>query len=257
MRVQIPPGSLPLYIFCGESVAMSETVTIKKSTLKIALIAVVAFAIGIGAAYLFLNPGSKDTSTTEQTGVSLDDDPVIGSKDAPIAIVEFSDFQCGYCRLAWKETVPELLKNEIAAGKVKLVYRDFPIQSAHPSAVMAAEAAQCANEQGKFIEMHDKIFSEQQKISDSTQQFTIAFSEDDIKKWASEVGLDTSAFNSCLSSDKYLPEIEKDLQDGVNAGVTGTPTFFIGKVQNGRLVSPVKLPGAYPYSEFQKVLNTL
>ncbi|HLC51347.1 MAG TPA: thioredoxin domain-containing protein [archaeon] len=238
---------------------MSETVTIKKSTLKIVLIAVVAFAIGIGATYLFLNPGSQntqETSATEQTGVSLDDDPAIGSKDASIAIVEFSDFQCGYCRLAWKETIPSLLKNEIASGKVKLVYRDFPIQNAHPSAVVAAVAAQCANEQGKFIEMHDKIFSEQQKISDATQQFTIAFSEDDVKKWTSEIGLDMGAFNSCLSSDKYITEIEKDLQDGVKAGVTGTPTFFIGKVKDGKVINPVKLPGAYPYSEFKKVLDT-
>src|SRR3989344_396320 len=151
-----------------------------------------------------------------------DDDPVLGDPNAPVTIVEFSDFQCPFCRSLWKSTFPSLRQKYLVTGKAKFIYRDFPL-SFHPGAQPAAEAGECADEQGKFWEMHDKIFGEQEKLGSGTVQFTV----DDLKKWAREVGLDTVKFNECLDSGKYRSEVQNDLQAGQAAGVTGTPGTFV------------------------------
>ena len=237
------------------------------------LAAVIAsFFIGMVAGGVVFGKGVTGAVTADTNGdqklkeVSLGDDPVIGDKNAPIAIVEFSDFQCPFCRLAWQGAITELQKNEIASGKVKLVFKDFPLdqncnagmsRQLHPQACKSAEAAQCAAEQGKFEEMHDKIFEEQAEASKATGQSTIPYSGDDLKKWASEIGLDTAKFNSCLDSGKYDSEIKSDIEEGAGYGVTGTPAFFIGKVQNGKIVNPIAISGAQPYSVFQQVISQL
>ncbi len=166
--------------------------------------------------------------------VSADDDPVKGSEDAPVTIIEFSDFECPFCARFYSQTLSQIEKNYIDTGKVKLVYRDFPL-SFHQEAQPAAEASECADEQGKFWEMHDKIFENQQLISDSSY-----------KQWATEMGLDTEQFNECLDSGKYASEVQKDFADGQAYGVSGTPAFFI----NG-----TKLIGAQPYSKFEEVIE--
>ncbi|MFH1587183.1 MAG: DsbA family protein [Candidatus Diapherotrites archaeon] len=166
--------------------------------------------------------------------VSVDDDPVKGSEDAPVTIIEFSDFECPFCARFYSQTLSQIEKNYIDTGKVKLVYRDFPL-SFHQEAQPAAEAAECADEQGKFWEMHDKIFENQQAISDSSY-----------KQWAAELGLDTGQFNECLDSGKYASEVQKDVADGQAYGVSGTPAFFI----NG-----TKLIGAQPYSKFEEAIE--
>lgn len=173
--------------------------------------------------------------------VSADDDAVLGNKNAPITLIEFSDFQCPFCRKFMIDTLPQIKKEYIDTGKVKLVYRDFPL-SFHPGAAPAAEGAECAEDQGKFWEMHDAIFNEQEKQGSGTIQFGIA----DVKKWAAKIGLDTAKFNQCLDSGKYKAEVEKDIADGTAAGVTGTPAIFI----NGRLVV-----GAQPFSAFKIVID--
>lgn len=173
--------------------------------------------------------------------VSADDDAFLGNKDAPVTIIEFSDFQCPFCRRFWSETLPQIKKEYIDTGKVKFVYRDFPL-SFHAGAQPAAEGTECAREQGKFWELHDKIFEEQAKQGSST----IQFNKSDVVKWASRIGLNTGKFNQCLDSGKYKQEVEKDIADGTAAGVTGTPATFI----NGRLVV-----GAQPFAAFKIIID--
>jgi len=174
--------------------------------------------------------------------VSADDDAVLGNPDAPVTIIEFSDFQCPFCRKFYKETLPQIKKDYLLTGKAKLVYRDFPLTQLHPGATPAAEGAECAKEQGKFWEMHDAIFEEQEKQGSGTVQFTA----DDVKKWAAKIGLNTAKFNQCLDSGKYKQEVDKDVADGSAAGVTGTPAVFV----NGRLVV-----GAQPFAAFKVVMD--
>ncbi|MEK6835933.1 MAG: DsbA family protein [Nanoarchaeota archaeon] len=172
-----------------------------------------------------------------------DDDPFLGDKNAPVVMIEFSDFQCPFCRRFWQDTLPQIKTNYIDTGKVKFVYRDFPLSSIHPGAQPAAEATECADDQGKFWEMHDKIFEEQSKQGQGTVQFGIT----ELKKWAGEIGLDTNKFNECLDSGKYTDEVNKDLRDATSSGGQGTPYFIIGN-------TPVS--GAQPYAAFQQVIES-
>jgi protein-disulfide isomerase len=171
---------------------------------------------------------------TAPATVSADDDAVMGDASAPVEIIEFSDYQCPYCGRFFSETLGQIEDEYISTGKVKLVYRDFPL-SFHPQAQKAAEAAECAGEQGKYFEMHDMIFSNQQSIQVA-----------DLKGYASVLGLDQNQFDTCLDSGKYESEVKQDFQDGAAAGVSGTPTFFI----NG-----VKVVGAQPYSAFKQIID--
>ena len=165
--------------------------------------------------------------------VSTDDDPSVGPANAPVTIVEFSDFQCPYC----KRSVP-LIKEILAKypGKVKVVYRDYPGPN-HPYAPQAAEAAQCAGDQGKFWEYHDGLFDHQ-----------AAGSGWDFIELAKAIGLNHDVFATCLNTRRYQEEVAKDLHDAITLGVTSTPTFFI----NGR-----PLVGAKPFAEFQTVIDRL
>ena len=179
--------------------------------------------------------------------ISLDDDPMKGNPDAPITIVEFSDFQCPFCAKFHETTLPQLEQNYIQTGKVNFVYRDFPIQGIHPNAAPAALASECADDQGKFWEMHDMIFEGQQVWKDLPISQSVAL----YKQYASELGLDSSEFDSCLDSGKHLEEIQNDLNDGRMYGVSGTPGFFVGNEDIG--FTPIS--GAQPYSTFQRVID--
>ena len=172
--------------------------------------------------------------------VSTDDDPVLGRADAPVVIVEFSDFQCPYCKRFAEQTFPQLKREYIDTGKVKLVFRDFPISSIHQNAELAAEAAQCAYEQDSFWEMHDRIFAGQGEWSRSSEAKQIFI------QYAEELGLDRGRFRECLNLGRYKEEVQQDFNDGASYGVTGTPSFFI----NGR-----KLVGAQPFSAFQQAIE--
>ncbi|MCH6585620.1 MAG: DsbA family protein [Thaumarchaeota archaeon] len=179
--------------------------------------------------------------------ISADNDPVIGNPDAPITIIEFSDFQCPFCARFYTQTLPLIYEEYIDQGKVKLVFRDYPIQSIHPNAVPAAVASECANEQGKFKEMHDILFDNQNEWN--KQETVDALSL--FSQYATEIQLEQETFDSCLTSGKYIEEIQKDLVDGQNYGVTGTPGFFIGNDQIGY----VQLKGAQPFDSFKKVID--
>ncbi len=169
--------------------------------------------------------------------VSQDDDPAIGPSDAPVVIIEFSDYQCPFCRKFRLETLDKIL--ETYRGKVRFVYRDFPLENIHVYALKAAEAADCAGEQGKYFEYHDVLFEKQ---DDWAQRGEVAFVE-----YAKQIGLDVESFKVCLASGRYEEEVRKDLQDGLRAGVTGTPAFFI----NG-----IPLKGAQPFEAFKAIIDS-
>ncbi len=145
---------------------------------------------------------------------TADDDPFIGPEDAAVTFIEFGCFGCEYTKKA-APIMEELIKE--FSDRVKFVYRDFPLSMKHEGAVTAAEAAQCAFEQNMFWEYHDRIF----------ENGVENIGEDTLKQYAVDVGLDTVQFNECFDTDKHHNEVEKDYHDGVAAGVTGTPTFFI------------------------------
>jgi protein-disulfide isomerase len=157
--------------------------------------------------------------------------PTRGPKDAPVTIVEFSDFECPYCGQAF-ETVEQVMN--AYAGKVRLVYRQFPLNF-HPHAAKAAEASLCAADQGKFWEYHDVLFKNQKKLEPT-----------DLKAHATEVGIDAQKFGQCLESGDKKKVVDADQQAGLAAGVGGTPAFFI----NG-----IFLNGAQPIDEFKKVID--
>jgi len=179
--------------------------------------------------------------------ISVDNDPIIGNPDAPITIIEFTDFQCPFCARFHIQTLPLILEEYIDQGKVKLVIRDFPIQSIHPNAVPASVASECANEQGKAKEMHDKLFYNQNQWGEQETANALSL----FSQYATEIQLDQETFDSCLTSGKYIEEIKKDLEDGRNYGVSGTPGFFIGNDQIGY----VELKGAQPYDVFKKIID--
>jgi protein-disulfide isomerase len=190
---------------------------------------------------------SVQQAPSQPVKISLDDDPIRGDPNAPITIVEFSDFQCPFCARFHTQTLPSILKEYIDAGKVNLVYRDFPLESIHPNALPAAVAAECANEQGKYWEYHDMLFETQNGWSRLSSEAVIStFSE-----YASEIGLEQEQFDSCLESGKYLEEVQKDLSDGRAYDITGTPGFFIGNDEIGF----VKLSGAQPFDSFKQVID--
>ena len=179
--------------------------------------------------------------------ISADNDPIIGNPDAPITIIEFTDFQCPFCARFHTQTLPLILEEYIEQGKVKLVVRDFPIQSIHPNALPAAVASECANEQGKAKEMHDMLFYNQNEWSKQETVGALSL----FSQYATEIQLEQETFDSCLTSGKHIDEIRKDLRDGQSYGVTGTPGFFIGNDQIGY----VELKGAQPFESFKKVID--
>ena len=164
----------------------------------------------------------------------IDDDTVKGEANAPVTIIEWSDFECPFCARFYSQTLGQIEEKYIKTGKVRLVYRDFPL-GFHANAQKAAEAAECAGEQGKFWEMHDQLF--EKGVKGGVSGF---------KQYAADIKLDTSKFNSCLDSGKMASETAKDMQDGQAVGITGTPGFII----NGQLIS-----GAQPFSVFQQIIE--
>src|SRR3989338_3238510 len=159
------------------------------------------------------------------------DDPHLGPTDAKVVMVEFSDFQCPFCKEALP-VIKEVLKDY--GDKILFIYRDFPLTDTHPQALLAALAAQCAHEQGKFWPMHDLIFDNQNNLTEAS-----------LKTFAVQIGLSSIQFGSCLQSQKYLAEVEQDLKDGYDAGVRATPTVFI----NGILIR-----GAQPLATYEKII---
>ncbi len=160
------------------------------------------------------------------------DDPSQGSATAPVTVVEYSDFQCPFCQ----RVMPTLKELRAKYGdKMRLVWKDFPLTMIHPQAFVAAQAGNCAREQGKFWEYHDRLFANQQ-----------ALQPEFLKKYAAEVGMDAAKFNACLDSSKYEARVQESLGAGTRLGITSTPTVYV----NGRMVN-----GAQPIDVFQTVID--
>jgi protein-disulfide isomerase len=158
--------------------------------------------------------------------------PSIGPQDAPVTIVEFSDFECPFCANLFP-TIKLVETNY--ANKVRLVYRQFPLTTIHPRAQKAAEASLCAHDQQRFWEYHDALFQDQKNLE-----------IDGLKQKAAQLHLDEAAFSACLESGKHAEAVKKDIDAGVKAGITGTPATFI----NGRFLN-----GAVPYADFVKIIE--
>jgi protein-disulfide isomerase len=164
--------------------------------------------------------------------VSTDGDPSIGPSDAPITIVEFSDYQCPYCQSWYQQTFDQLMANY--PDKILFVYRDLPLPG-HPESLPAAEAANCAGEQGAYWKFHNDLFSGQYSLGRAAYE-----------QYASDLGMDTAAFSACLDDHRYQAEVKADYADAVRIGLSGTPSFVI----NGRI-----LVGAQPFERFKAIID--
>lgn len=175
----------------------------------------------------------KQMETVKRASVTDGYNPPSGKQDAPVTIVEFSDYQCPFCQKFHNETLPQI--KQTYGDKVRFVYRDFPLSQIHPFAVMASTAAKCSGEQGKFWEYGDALFGSGVP-SDASGFSTLA----------TQLGLNVSTFNQCLSSQKFNAIIQKDQDEGIALGAQSTPTFFI----NG-----VAVIGAQPFEAFAAVID--
>ncbi len=232
-----------------------DTITFKRTHFYSVLV-VLAFAIGILTGYIVwgLAPRSQQaivnnpsvaqgpvveaplaTQASQFTryDIPFDGFPSQGSMDAPIVIVEFSDFQCPFCKRFQDETAKQLLA--AYPDKIRFVYRHLPLTSIHPEAFPSAEASMCANEQNAFWEYHDKIFENQDKLGRELYM-----------QIAGDLNLDTTAFEDCLNTEKYKDLVQQDSDFALNLGVQSTPTFFI----NG-----LALVGAQPLSAFTQLID--
>jgi len=172
--------------------------------------------------------------------------PTLGQADAPVTIVEFSDYQCPYCKRFSTQVFSQLKRDYIDTGKVRYVFRDFPLKQIHPQAAKAHESAHCAGEQDRYWEMHDVLFQNQKDLS------ILALSLN-----AEIIGLDVATFESCLEGGQHAAAIQQDIQDGAKAGVRGTPSFIIGKSRAGDTITGTIVRGAQPFTKFQQVINAV
>ena len=229
---------------------LKKASTIKAVQLLYILLLVAVFLIGYLVARVQLleknqSIGSSQAPTgqapSEKVDVKEGKLPVLGKSNARVTMVEFSDFECPFCKRYFDETLSQIIKDYVDTGKVKMYYRHFPLDF-HPAAMPSALASECANEQNKFWEYHDKIFTEQDKISGKTADVITA----QLKAWAQELGFNTSQFDTCLDNAKFQANVDTDSNDGRTAGVSGTPTFFI----NGK-----RIVGAQPYASFKAIID--
>jgi protein-disulfide isomerase len=166
--------------------------------------------------------------------------PVRGNSDAKVKIVEFADFRCPYCESFFTNTESQLMKDYVDTGKASFAFRQYEFLG--DASVFAGNAAECANEQGKFWEMHDWLYQKQPPETDTSM-----YNVDDMTNAAQSLGMNADQFRNCLSAKKYDKNVSQDMTDGQAVGVSGTPTFYINGVQ---------LVGAQPYSAFQSAIET-
>jgi protein-disulfide isomerase len=176
------------------------------------------------------------------------DTPIRGENTAKVTLIEYFDYQCPFCASFSDETMPQVLTDYILNGRVKFIVRDFPLDSAHPHALQAAEAAHCANDQGKFWPMHDALMGN----SD-------ALDRPKLSVYAQDVGLDLASFDKCVDSGKYVAKIKESTAGGMKAGVDGTPTFFLGvtDASGQKIESLQRLEGAIPFSQLKEAIDKL
>ncbi len=193
-------------------------------------------------------PAATPTLEHVKYNIPTDGFPSLGPANAPITIVEFSDFQCPYCTQWQEQTFQPLMA--AYPDKIRFVYRNYPLTSIHQNAFRGAEAALCANDQNAFWKYHDKLFSENSQMNNSTGA---VLPVDTFVQWATDLGLDATTFQTCLSTEQHKQDVQNDINfadslptENGEPAVGGTPTFFI----NGS-----RLVGAYPLTAFQQVID--
>ena len=200
------------------------------------------------------NPQAVAQPQQPTKGVAtVDDDPLLGDKNAPVTIIEFSDYECPFCKRHFDQTHPQLIEKYVDTGKAKIVFRDFPLSFHDPMATKEAVAANCARDQGgdkKYFEFHDEIFK--RTVSNGNGL-------DDVKisAIATDLGLNINSFTTCLSNKAMEDEVKKDIADGTAAGASGTPTFLIGKTTSDGKIDGDLVIGAQPFNAFQAVIDPL
>lgn len=186
----------------------------------------------------------EETPKPAVSAIRLGTDPVLGDRAAKVAIVEFSDYQCPFCRAFQEQTMPGLKAQYIDAGKVQFIYRDFPLNF-HPHAESAAIAARCAGEQNAYWEMHDQLFANQKQLG--AKLYT---------ELAEQLHLDAKQFDSCLNDAKFKGQLSGEINYGQQIGIDGTPAFFVGRIEGGELVDFKSIIGAQPADVFTKIIDS-
>jgi protein-disulfide isomerase len=174
--------------------------------------------------------------------------PSLGDETAPVTIVEFSDFECPYCGQHTNQVLPQIISKYVNTGKVHYIVRDLPIESLHPQAFKAAVAAHCAGEQGKYWEMHDRLFKNQELLADTQ-----------LAGHARALRLDGNKFKQCLDDGRFDAEIRSNIREAVKSGARGTPTFFVRKAapQAAGNDAITILSGAQPFAAFERLLDAM
>lgn len=223
----------PSFLINGELIVGAQPTNVFQQAIETVL---------AGGTLAAAQPTAAPAGPAKPLDVPLGDAPVKGDPNAPLTIVEYSDFQCPYCSRFTADTLGTLLDEYVTTGKAKLVFKDFPLEQIHPQAAKAAEAARCVRELGgdeAFWSMHDKLFAGQQEWSGNTAAVDV------FAKYAGEVGVDAAAVKTCVDSGKHTAAVQADLQEGIQLGVQGTPTFFL----NGQ-----SFVGAQPIDNFRYAL---
>lgn len=210
----------------GKKVSNKEK---RNKAIKFVVIFVAAFLVGYGVYTL------ATATPISYTPFGNLGDRVLGADNATVTITEFSDFQCPFCGDYTKNTEPQIISDYVDTGKVKIVYKHFPLNQIHQFAQKAAEASECAGDQNKFWEYHDVLFQNQN-----------ALTRNELKRYAASLGLNTTAFNACLDSSALESIVRQNYNEGVNKGVTSTPTFFVNNV---------KISGSQSFSTFKTAID--
>jgi protein-disulfide isomerase len=187
-------------------------------------------------------PAQQPPPAPEKVMLKLGTEYSLGRSDAPVVIVEYTDYQCPYCNRFHTGAYPEIKKNYIDTGKVRFIKRDLALDF-HPNALKAAQTARCAGDQGKYWEMHDLLSANPNSLGPNAYA-----------KYARDIGLNADAFKTCIESDKHLADIRGSGQGAATIGITGTPSFVVGTVK-GDTLDGIKIVGAQPFTVFEKVIK--
>jgi protein-disulfide isomerase len=183
--------------------------------------------------------GAQQPVPGQKQNVSNGHFPVLGKSDAKVTIIEFADLRCPFCERFFTDTEPQIIKNYVDTGKAKFIFRQYAFLG--PASTVAANAAECANEQGKFWDMHNYFYKNQPDESDTSM-----YNTDKLTEIAETLGMNTDQFRSCLDTNKYNDKVSADFSEGQKVGVTGTPTIF---------VDGTPLVGAQPYESFKQLID--
>jgi protein-disulfide isomerase len=181
--------------------------------------------------------------------INISGAPFQGKSDAPLTLIEFTDYQCLFCRRHTTITLPQIVKEYVDTGKIKYVLRDFPLKQIHPNAAKLSESVLCAGDQGKAWAMHDHIFNEKKSPDPNN-----------LSKNFKAFGFDAKAFESCMKSEKYAEVVNTSIDEAGKLGISGTPGFFLGKTDvsdSGKIMATEKIVGAQPFEKFKQAIDKL